>query len=84
MTDIVRVTTQSSSYVIDRDEGTLIRYPGPPSLDWDVAALRRDQAHVRLIEIVHLKVGDPAVFLLDGLAAVGQTTRTTTPVVSIE
>lgn len=80
------VRTKTSCYLLDLDERKAIRYPGPgPSDGFDVAQLRKDGMDVTVVEW-RVKVGEPMLLLLHGVADDRQvyTTRRTTPVVSIE
>jgi|SRR5665647_482507 len=75
-------TASASVYEVDLDNSTLTRQPTPRAAEPN--PLRRDGDRLRLLDIVALSVGSPAIFLVDldhfGVAC---TTRVTTTVVSI-
>lgn len=81
----LQVSTSTSLYVIDFRAAELIRVPGTAGgqQGFAVAALRRDYEPIRLISLDELQVGASMVLTLDGLAPIGPTIRTTTPVTAI-
>lgn len=80
MTGTYSVTTEMSTYLLDLDTRALIRVP-----DADNAAdLRRDGEAVSLVRVQVCNVGLPMIVVIDLLVpGVWDTTRCTTPVVSI-
>lgn len=75
-----RVVTEHSDYVLDEVAGTLTRVPRHT----EAAGLRRDGEPVSLLKVLRLAVGEPAVFVVEGLADGVTTVRHTTPVVAVE
>jgi hypothetical protein len=64
------VATETSCYVLDFDERTLVRVPdaGRGSVDdagVAVAALRGDHLPLRLVDAGHVRLGERLVFVLD-------------------
>jgi hypothetical protein len=83
------VQTETAVYVINEAEGVLTRYPRENYVGQnahDVAHLRRDHQIIpyRLHPHFPLRVGEPAVFILNIRNDGVETVRTTTPVVSID
>lgn len=82
------VITQTSTYVIDFGEMTLLRAPGVGRSDdhrWEVSELRRDSQDIPLLGVKNCRVGDPAQFWVRAADEPDvRTWRVTTPVVEIE
>ncbi|MGC4932324.1 hypothetical protein ACLQ3C_01370 [Gordonia sp. DT30] len=87
-TGVWTVQTQTSTYLIDFDEMTLLRAPGvgsTDSADWAVSTLRRDSEDIPLLGVKSCRVGESAQFWVRAADDPDvRTWRITTPVVSIE
>ena len=78
-----RVTTTSSTHIIDLDRYVIRREPR--TVDPGAELLRRDDELVDLLAVEECTVGRPMILHLDlHVVGVSYTTRSTTPVVSIE
>ena len=78
-----RVVTTDSSYLVDLDRMVIRRVPRTEDVDGSL--LRRDDELVTLLQTVECSVGAPMLLLVDlHVLGVPFTTRTTTPVTSID
>ena len=82
------VVTQTSTYLLDLDEKTLLRAPGVGGTgdeEWTVSRLRRDSEDIPLLGVKSCRVGESAQFWVRAADDPDvRTWRITTPVVSIE
>lgn len=74
------VNTEHSAYLVNLDDRYVTRTP----VQGEASVLRGDASKVSLVRILRCEVGYSARFVVTGLAEVGPTLRTTSPVVSIE
>jgi len=83
-------TASGTIYELDFVERTMRRLPVETAHcsagETDAYSLRRDGGFLRIIEIVHLQLGDRAIFLLEPLGPppTNVTQRSTTPVIVFE
>ena len=75
------VTENGSRYLVDLDSSTVIREPDP---NQPHVHLRRDAETLPLLERPHIRVGEPAFFVLAGLREGAFTPRQTSYVTAIE
>ncbi|GAB03739.1 hypothetical protein GII30_11895 [Gordonia amarae] len=82
------VVTQTSTYLLDFNEMTLLRAPGvgvSDSEEWAVSRLRRDSEDIPLLGVRTCRVGESAQFWVRAADDPDvRTWRITTPVESIE
>lgn len=85
---MLAVTTRTSTYLVNEEEGWIQRVPGnPDDVNGDqffVAALRKDGDRIPLLEISPIEVGKDMIMMLDIVGdGVTVTHRRTTPVKEI-
>lgn len=87
-TGVFTVVTQTSTYLIDLAEKTLLRAPGVgrnEDITWEVSQLRRDSEDIPLLDVRSCRIGEPAQFWVSAVDDPEvRTWRITTPVVAIE
>jgi hypothetical protein len=77
-----RVTTETSTYLLDLDAGLATRAPTTRAAG-GIPAMRRDNEPVRLHSVALAEVGEPLVLVLDAGGNGALTLRRSTPVRSI-